>query len=137
MINKSNIISKIKEWQCIASEVDITKLFEDIDDIFISSCSLKHYIGIVPINLDDYFKEDEQNSLLHQGYYRDGSPIRFYNGLFVPECNIEKLIAEIQKREFVVEKVQVSENFFNYIVTLNGIDNSHYIEDMAKAQQAE
>lgn len=86
-------------------------------------------MGLIPINIEDYFKSDEQSDLEKKGYYRDGLESRYYNGLFVPEQNIEECIKAINNAGYVINDAKSDKGDKNYIITLYGVPNSNFIND--------
>lgn len=131
---KDYILDDFKEYNDCVKQLDEEKFTNDILKSFKDSKTYKHYVMLIPFDVDDYYSSDEHTSFKKYGYYQLMVENRYGNRFFIPLDNI-KLACDILKNEKMVVELVKHANLpvKVYLVTLYGKAKSHFDEDFDQA----
>ena len=94
----------------------------------------KHYVMLIPSDIDEYYSNEEHNNFRKYGYHQLMIENRYGNRFFIPSGNM-KIACDILKDEnMVVELVKHANLPIKvYVVTLAGKANSKFDKDFDQA----
>lgn len=129
------IIEDFETYRKCALQFDDEKFTNDVLKSFKDSKSYKHYVILVPADLDEYYTQEEQNTFTKYGYYQQLLSERYNNRFFIPPDNIDKACDILKDEHMMVEKVRVQGvNVPAIVVSLKGFGNTHFRNDFANQE---
>lgn len=127
---KEYILDDLKEYNNCVNELDEEKFTNDILKSFKDSKTYKHYVMLIPSDINEYYSPDEHNSFRKNGYYQLMIENRYGNRFFIPFDSIPNACDIIKKENMEVELVKHNNLPVPvYLVTLNGRAESKFDED--------
>lgn len=127
---KDYILDELNEYRDCVNQLDEEKFTNDILKSFKDAKTYKHYVLLIPSDIDEYYSNEEHNSFKKNGYYQMMIENRYGNRLFIPNSNINKACDIIKKENMEVESVKHQNIPVRvYLVTLNGRAESNFDED--------
>lgn len=127
------ILGELMEYNDCVAQLDEEALTNDVLKSFKDAKTYKHYILIVPSDIDEYYTNDEHFSFKKKGYYQLADENRYSNRFFVPISNVDNVCDILAKEGMKVEQVK-SPNLPTtvYVVTLYGKNESYFDNDYPK-----
>ena len=127
------ILGELMEYNDCVAQLDEEALTNDVLKSFKDAKTYKHYILIVPSDIDEYYTNDEHFSFKKKGYYQLVDENRYSNRFFVPISNVDNVCDILAKEGMKVEQVK-SPNLPTtvYVVTLYGKNESYFDNDYPK-----
>jgi len=127
---KDYILDELNEYKDCVNQLDEEKFTNDILKSFKDAKTYKHYVLLIPSDIDEYYSNEEHNSFKKNGYYQLMIENRYGNRFFIPNSNINKACDIIKKENMEVESVKHQNLPVRvYLVTLNGRAESNFDED--------
>lgn len=127
---KDYILDELNEYRDCVNQLDAEKFTNDILKSFKDAKTYKHYVLLIPSDIDEYYSNEEHNSFKKNGYYQMMIENRYGNRFFIPNSNINKACDIIKKENMEVESVKHQNIPVRvYLVTLNGRAESNFDED--------
>lgn len=127
---KDYILDELNEYRDCVNQLDEEKFTNDILKSFKDAKTYKHYVLLIPSDIDEYYSNEEHNSFKKNGYYQMMIENRYGNRFFIPNSNINKACDIIKKENMEVESVKHQNIPVRvYLVTLNGRAESNFDED--------
>lgn len=135
---KEIITDELAEYHKYASGLDVDKFTNDVLKSFTDALSSKHYVILYPVDLDKYFTTEQHASFRKKGYYQYG-PDERYNNVFyaVPKVVVE-MVELLKVEDMCVDLVDdPAKQSKVYVVTMNGVEDSHYFSDFTEDANGE
>lgn len=131
---KDYILEDFKEYIDCVNQFDEETFTNDVLKSFKDSKTYKHYVMLIPSDIDEYYSNEEHNNFRKYGYHQLIIENRYGNRFFIPSGNM-KIACDILKDEnMVVELVKHANLPIKvYVVTLAGKANSKFDEDFDQA----
>ena len=127
---KDYILDELNEYRDCVNQLDEEKFTNDILKSFKDAKTYRHYVLLIPSDIDEYYSNEEHNSFKKNGYYQLMIENRYGNRFFIPNSNINKACDIIKKENMEVESVKHQNLPVRvYLVTLNGRAESKFDED--------
>lgn len=127
---KDYILDELNEYKDCVNQLDEEKFTNDILKSFKDAKTYKHYVLLIPADMDEYYSNEEHNSFKKNGYYQLMIENRYGNRFFIPNTNINNACNIIKKENMEVESVKHQNLPVRvYLVTLNGRAESNFDED--------
>jgi len=135
---KEIIADELAEYHKYANELDNDKFTNAVLKSFTDALSSKHYVILHPVNLDKYFNKEQHQSFNKVGYYQYGPDERFNNVFFATPTVVVKMADILKAEDMCVELVDdPSKQFKVYVVTMNGVEDSHYFTDFTEENDSD
>lgn len=119
----------LDEYINCATQLDADKFMNDVLLSFKNAKTKRHYVTVIPADINEYYTTDEHNSFAKYGYYQQPLPERYSNRFFIPPQNIELASQLLKDENMVVEELKANFLVKIKVVTLNGFMNSHFSND--------
>jgi hypothetical protein len=131
---KQYIIEDLGEYLKNTLIIDEKEFINSVFDSFRKAHTTKHYVMLVPCDMDDYYSPEEQNSFSKYGYYQMIDENRFNNRFFMPKGNILKACELLENEEMVVDTVHRNASLPTEVkvVSLNGVNTTHFNMDFCQ-----
>ena len=131
---KQYIIEDLGEYLKSTMIIDEKEFINSVFDSFRKAHTTKHYVMLVPCDMDDYYSPEEQNSFSKYGYYQMIDENRFNNRFFMPKGNILKACELLENEEMVVDTVHRNASLPTEVkvVSLNGVNTTHFNMDFCQ-----
>ena len=127
---KDYILDDLKEYNDCVNQLDEEKFTNDVLKSFKDAKTYKHYVMLIPSDIDEYYSNEEHASFRKNGYYQLMMENRYGNRFFIPLDNVNNVCEILEKEDMVVEKVKHRNlPVAIYLVTLNGRFESKFDED--------
>jgi hypothetical protein len=124
------ILADLEEYNNNVMILDEENLTNDILKSFKEAKSYKHYVMLIPSDMDEYYDTEEHNSFKKYGYYQLMIENRYGNRFFIPKPTIETVCNILQNENMMVEPVTHKNLPVQiYLVTLNGRNSSAFDVD--------
>lgn len=129
---KDYILEDLEEYNNNVKVLDEEHFTNDILKSFKDAKTYRHYVMLIPSNIDEYYDTEEHNSFIKYGYYQLMIENRYGNRFFIPISSIDNACDILENEGMVVETV-AHKNLPVQIklVTLNGRFKSAFDEDFA------
>lgn len=131
---KQYIIENLGEYLKNTLIIDEKEFINCVFDSFRKAHTTKHYVMLVPCDMDDYYSPEEQSSFSKYGYYQMIDENRFNNRFFMPKGNIFKACELLENEGMVVDTVHRNASLPTEVkvVSLNGINTTHFNMDFCQ-----
>ena len=127
---KDYILDDLKEYNDCVNQLDEEKFTNDVLKSFKDSKTYKHYVMIIPSDINEYYSNEEHNSFRKNGYYQLMVENRYGNRFFIPFDTVETACNILEKENMVVELARHERLPLPvYLVTLNGRKDCKFDED--------
>ena len=130
---KQYIIEDLGEYLKNTLIIDEKEFINSVFDSFRKAHTTKHYVMLVPCDMDDYYSPEEQSSFSKYGYYQMMDENRFNNRFFMPKDNILKASELLEDEGMVVDTVR-NNNLPSEVkvVSLYGVNTTHFLMDFGQ-----
>lgn len=125
---KEYIIEEYERYKKEALMLNDVKFTNDVLKSFKDAKTHRHYVLLVPCNLDEYYTTEEHNIMSENGYYQQTNEGRYDNTFFIPNETIENAAEILRNENMFVEKTKVNETP-TYVISLNGINDTYFRQD--------
>lgn len=129
---KDYILEDLEEYNKSVKIFEEEHFTNDILKSFKDAKTYRHYVMLIPSNIDEYYNTEEHNSFRKYGYYQLMIENRYGNRFFVPMDTMNVACNILENEGMVVETV-IHKNLPVQIklITLNGRLESAFDEDFA------
>lgn len=130
---KQYIIEILGEYLKNTLIIDEKEFINKVFESFSKAHTIKHYVMLVPCDMDDYYSPEEQSNFSKYGYYQMIDENRFHNRFFIPKDNMLKA-CELLKNEGMVVDTVCNNNLPSEVkvVSLNGVNTTHFLMDFSQ-----
>ena len=133
---KSIITRTINDYKKLASTLDVNKFTHDVCNSFISAKSSKHYVILVPVDLDDTFNDEQHKSFEKHGYFQAIVPERFNNMFFACQEVVNQMVDTLLSDEgMAIDCAQDPSGDKITVVSLEGLAKTHFYRDFKNPQE--
>lgn len=130
---KQFIIENLGEYFKNTMIIDEKEFINRVFESFCKANTTKHYVMLVPCDMDDYYSAEEQSSFSKYGYYQMIDENRFHNRFFIPKGNILKASELLENEEMVVDTVRkINMPSEVKVVSLNGVNTTYFNMDFCQ-----
>lgn len=127
---KDYILEDLEEYNKSIKILDEEHFTNDILKSFKDAKTYRHYVMLIPSNIDEYYDTEEHNSFRKYGYYQLMIENRYGNRFFIPFDSIPNACEILEKENMVVEMAKHEHLPFPvYLITLNGRKECKFDED--------
>ena len=134
---KSIVTRIIDEYKENANKLNTDKFTELVCNSFIDARSMKHYVVLVVVDLDDTFNAEQHHSLEKQGFFQVQNQSTFNNVFFASEKVVKNMVALLTQSEgMAVDQEKDNYGGSVFVVSISGIVNTHYYRDLELANGA-
>ena len=132
------ICEKLGEYNTYANMLDVDKFTNAVLESFNSALSWKHYVLLVPVDLDKYFSSDQHSAFQKKGFCQYGPEERFNNVFYATPTVVEKMVEILKEEDMVVDEVNDQRFETNIkVVTIYGVNQSNYNTDAAYSMESD
>ena len=125
---KDYIADEVESYRKCVLQIDEEKFTNDVLKSFKDAKTYRHYVLLIPADLNEYYSPEEHNIFSKNGYYQQPIPDRFDNRFFIPPDNIKSMVDVLMDENMRVDRVPLKD-LNSYVVTLNGIHDSYFQAD--------
>lgn len=125
---RKNILDYLDSYISFISYFDDEAFMHAVLKSFTDASSYKHYVIVVPCDINDYYTPTEHSMFTKVGFYQQEVEERYDNRIFVPSQNIDKVLSILKDGQMIVDKVMTS-NIPGLVITLYGVTKSNFVKD--------
>lgn len=134
---KDIILNDLSEYGRLATQLNKDVFADLVYSSFKGAKSHKHYVVLMPIDLDDKFNPDQHKSFEKNGFYQIPNEEMYSNIFLACDLVINEMISQLKGNEgMMVDKCTDQSGKSLYVVSLNGLENTFFEADFGgNAQQ--
>lgn len=133
---KNIIMRTLANYKELASTLDVSQFTNDVCNSFINAKSSKHYVILVPVDLDDTFNDEQHKSFEKHGYFQAVIPDRFNNMFFACQEVVNQMADTLLSDEgMAIDIAQDPSGEKVTVVSLEGMDKTHFYRDFKNPQE--
>lgn len=127
---KDYILDDLNEYVKNVEAFEEEDFTNDVLKSFTDAKTSKHYVMLIPSNMDEYYSNEEHSKFRKNGYYQLMDDNRYNNRFFIPYGSIKLACDILEKEDMVVELANHKKLPIGiYLVTLNGRRECKFDED--------
>ena len=134
---KDIILKDLSEYRGLATQLNKDVFADAVCSSFNGAKSAKHYVVLMPIDLDDKFNPDQHKSFAKNGFYQIPNEEMYSNIFLACDWVIGEMISLLQGNEdMTVDKCTDQSGKSLYVVSLFGLEQTFFEADFGgNAQQ--
>lgn len=136
-VRMRDVISKaLSEYKDKAMRLNKDAFTRAVCDSFIESKDAKHYVVIIPVDLDDFYTPKQHKDFEKYGFSQSENPGMFNNMLLAAPSVAADMSAVLKTEEgMCADLCKDAEGNTMYVVSLNGIDSTHFNRDFMSSNE--
>lgn len=121
------IIEELEAYNKLVNVFDEDTFANAVLKSFKDCKSYKHYVALIPSDIDEYYTQEEHTHFSKYGYYQQTMENRYDNRFFIPNANMKTAVDIIYNEGMVIDNVE-SQNLPVpiFVVTLRGVSESNF-----------
>lgn len=134
---KNLIMKRLGAHREAALQLNEDMFCDAVCNSFMESLSSKHYVAIMPVDIDDTFSVEQRKSFEKKGFYQVMNDDFFNNMFMACQSVVDKMTSVLTENEdMAVDKCCDPDGHVIYVVSLFGVKNSHFERDFARPTQS-
>lgn len=135
---KNMIMADLSQYRQLAQRLNEDAFTEAVYNSFKQALSAKHYVAIMPVDLDDTFTDEQHKDLAKFGYHQVPNEDMFSNMFVACQHVIDQMVDVLRNKEDMsVDKCCDPRGKVVYVVSLFGVKDSHFERDFSAAPYTE
>lgn len=121
------IIEELEAYNKLVNVFDEDTFTNAVLKSFKDCKSYKHYVALIPSDIDEYYTQEEHTHFSKYGYYQQTMENRYDNRFFIPNANMKTAVDIIYNEGMVIDNVESKTLPVPiFVVTLRGVNESNF-----------
>lgn len=121
------IIEELESYNKLVNVFDEDTFANAVLKSFKDSKSFKHYVALIPSDIDEYYTVEEHANFSKYGYYQQPMENRYDNRFFIPNSNMDAAVNTIYNENMVLDNIKDNNLPVPiFVVSLKGVRESNF-----------